>query len=347
MTSVVTVFSPLDEALQLGAYSWSPWTVAQAVRLGVEIPSYRRAAAAFGELLHLPLSKSRLQQLVQEAGQALVTQEAEEAAAMVRVPSKEEVVVWREVPEPDSEIMNVSSDGVFIRLRHEGWKEVKTVAISAVETRIEPVSGAVEAQLTHHSYRAGLWEATTFANHLWLEASRRGLEKAKLVVSVNDGAVWIWAVVFMCFARCVQILDWWHAVQYLWTIASMAFGEGTPAATAWVNDQKHFLAQSNLRQVLHNVRQLYPRGQPLPDSVRRAVLYLFTNRWRMRYREFRQAGCPIGSGTVESACKVVVQQPMKQAGMQWSRAGAQAMLALRCALLSDRWLLVQPADTVV
>jgi hypothetical protein len=343
VTSVVTVFFPLDEALALGAYSWSPWTVAQAVRLGVEIPSYRRAAATFGELLHLPLSKSRLQQLVQEAGQALVEQEAAEAEAMVHVPSKEEVVVWRAVPEPDSEIMNVSSDGVFIRLRNEGWKEVKTVAISAVEAGVNPASGAVEAHLTRHSYRAGLWEATTFANHLWVEASRRGLEKARLVVSVNDGAAWIWAMVLMCFARCVQILDWWHAVQYLWTIAGVACGEGTPAAAAWVDHQKHLLAQSNLRHVLHNVRLLYPRHQPLPDPVRKAVLYLFANRWRMRYREFRQAGCPIGSGTVESACKVVVQQRMKQAGMQWSRAGAQAMLALRCALLSGRWLPLLPA----
>jgi hypothetical protein len=34
---------------------------------------------------------------------------------------------------------------------------------------------------------------------------------------------------------------------------------------------------------------------------------------------------------------VVVQERMKQAGMRWSREGAQAMLALRCVLLSERW----------
>jgi hypothetical protein len=143
----------------------------------------------------------------------------------------------------------------------------------------------------------------------------------------------------------VQILDWWHAVQYLWTIAGVTFGEGTPDATIWVNRQKQLLAQSNLRLVLHNLRLLYPRGQPLPDPVRKAVLYLFAHRWRMRSREFRLAGCPIGRGTVESACKVVVQQRMKQAGMQWSRTGAQAILALRCALLSDRASLLSPART--
>lgn len=337
MTSVVTVFSPLDEALQLGGHSWSPATVAQALRLGVEIASYRRAAAAFRDLTHLPLAKSSLQQLVQEYGQVLVSQEAAEAEAMVRVPSREEEVVWRQVPEPDSEIMNVSSDGVLIRLRNEGWKEVKTVAISAVEPALNDDTGEVEVQLTRHSYRAGLWEAATCANHLWAEAERRGVAKAKLVVSVNDGAAWIWAMIFMCFARCVQILDWWHAVQYLWLIAAPALGQGTPAAADWVKQQKRLLAQSNLRQVLHNVRHLYPRGQPLPEAVTKAVLYLFRHRWRMRYREFRQAGCPIGSGTVESACKVVVQQRMKQAGMRWSRTGAEAMLALRCALLSERW----------
>ena len=65
------------------------------------------------------------------------------------------------------------------------------------------------------------------------------------------------------------------------------------------------------------------------------MLYLFHNRWRMRYDLLREAGYPIGSGTVESACKHVVQQRLKQSGMRWSRIGAQAMLALRSTLLSQ------------
>jgi hypothetical protein len=344
VTSAVTVFFPLDEALQLGAHSLSPATAAQALRLGVEIPSYRRAVESFCALTHLPLSKSALHRLVNETGQTLAAQQAEEAAAMVRAPSKEEVVVWREVPEPDAPIMNVSSDGVLIHLRHEGWKEVKGVAISAVEAAVDATNGECEVHLTRHSYRAGLWDAATFANHLWAESGRRGLEKAKRIVSVNDGAAWIWSIIFMCFARCIQILDWWHAVERLWTIAFAHFGENSPQATLWhpggTRQQKRLLAHSNLRQVMHNIRQLYPRGQPPPETVGRAIAYLFHHRWRMRYREFRLAGCPIGSGTIESACKVVVQQRMKQAGMRWSRSGAQAMLALRSTLLSQRWSLV-------
>jgi uncharacterized protein (DUF2267 family) len=313
------------------------------LRLAVEIPSYQRAAEVFRDLTHLALSKSTLQRLTTQAGQQVAAQLEEEAQAMVRIPSKEEVVVWRQTPEPDSPMMNVSSDGVLIRIRGEGFKEVKTVAVSAVEQVTDAQTGETTVHLTRHSYRAGVWEAPTFANHLWAEACRRGVEKAKRVVSVNDGAAWIWAIVFMCFAHCCQILDWYHATQRLWAIAAAYFGDDQAAATAWVEAQKALLAQSQLLQVVQNIRRLYPRGQPCPEPVTKALRYLFHNRWRMRYREFRQAGCPIGSGVIESACKVVVQARMKQAGMQWSRTGAPAMLALRSVLLSDRWALVEAA----
>jgi hypothetical protein len=51
------------------------------------------AVESFCALTHLTLSKSALQRLVNETGQALVAQQAEEAAAVVRVPRKEEAVV--------------------------------------------------------------------------------------------------------------------------------------------------------------------------------------------------------------------------------------------------------------
>jgi len=47
-------------------------------------------------------------------------------------------------------------------------------------------------------------------------------------------------------------------------------------------------------------------------------------------------GLMIGSGPVESACKVVVGQRLKQAGMRWTREGADAILALRTAVLSGQ-----------
>ena len=161
-------------------------------------------------------------------------------------------------------------------------------------------------------------------------------EKADYLSSVNDGAAWIWNIVRMCYGNCVEILDWWHAVEKLWLIAQHTFEPDSEQTTAWVCAQKQLLIAGNLRHILRHIRLRYPKHQPLPDPVHKAILYLFHNRWRLRYHLFRKAGYPIGSGTVESACKLVVQQRLKQSGMRWSRNGAQAMLALRSTLLSPR-----------
>ena len=52
---------------------------------------------------------------------------------------------------------------------------------------------------------------------------------------------------------------------------------------------------------------------------------------------FRETAYPIGRDTVESVCKLVMQERMKQAGMRWSRDGAPTMLALRSVLLGEQW----------
>lgn len=284
---------------------------------------------------------------MQEYGGELVKQQAAEAEATVKSPSTvSEGEAWRAVPEPDSEVMSVSMDGAMINVRGEGWKEVKTVAVSAVEVvdegEADQTPGESRVRLSRHSYRSGLWDAAGFANQQWAEATRRGLEKAKQIVSVNDGALWIWAIVAMCYTPCVEILDWWHAVEKLWLIAHVLFGEENEVGKAWVAKQKDSLWAGQLRPLFRYIRQRYPCGEPLPDGLRQALGYFLTNRRRMRYRQFRQAGYPVGSGAVESACKVVVQGRMKDGGMIWSRNGAQTMLALRSTILSDRWHTVWP-----
>ena len=328
-------FFPLDHRLQLiEQSSWSPETIGQALRLCSEIP-YARAAKLFQALTHVSMSKNSMQRLAQAYGGRLAAQQTQEAQAMVQIPSKETEVVWRERVEPTSEVMNISMDGAMVNIREEGWKEVKLVAVSAVRHRRDVEAGSAVAYLSDHSYRAGLWDATEFGKQQWAEACRRGVDNASYLSSVNDGAAWIWNIVRMCYGNCVEIIDWWHAVEKLWLIAQHRFDTESKEAANWVSAQKQHLIAGRMRTLLRHIRLLYPKGDPMPDDVRNAVRYLFHNRKRMRYRLFRKAGYPIGSGTVESACKHVVQQRLKQSGMRWSRSGAQAMLALRSTLLSQ------------
>lgn len=312
-----------------------------AVRQGVEIPSYARGASNFTDLTGVPISESALQRLTMKYGEAMVQMQEQEAEAMVRVPKDEEGVVWREIPQPDSDVMAVSADGVLIHTREEGWKEVKVMSVSAVCSAVCPhepqADDAQTPRLEKHSYRAGLWEAKTFTHHYWAESYLRGVEKAKQIVCISDGAAWIWNMVFVCFPRRIEVLDWWHMLQYLWLLVGEVMDTSSPQAVAWIEAQKRNLAHSQHRLLVRGIRTLYPRHSPLPDTVHKALEYLWHHRRRMDYAAYREAGLPIGSGTIESAAKTVVQQRMKQAGMRWSRRGAQAMLALRASLLSNRW----------
>jgi len=70
----------------------------------------------------------------------------------------------------------------------------------------------------------------------------------------------------------------------------------------------------------------------------RESAYFEKNRSRMNYPEYRRRGLPIGSGTVESACKNVIGERMKQGGMTWSPTGADGMIQIRCSQESDRFL---------
>ena len=80
-----------------------------------------------------------------------------------------------------------------------------------------------------------------------------------------------------------------------------------------------------------------PRGLDEKKVVRTAIEYFELNRERMRYGKFRQAGLFTGSGVIEAGCKTVIGGRLKQSGMWWTVRGANAIISLRCSLLSNRY----------
>ena len=56
---------------------------------------------------------------------------------MVKAPAKEGAIPSRQMPQPDSEEMALSIDGAMVNIRGEGWEEVKTVCVSAVDRETE------------------------------------------------------------------------------------------------------------------------------------------------------------------------------------------------------------------
>ena len=78
-------------------------------------------------------------------------------------------------------------------------------------------------------------------------------------------------------------------------------------------------------------------GRRRPGAVAACIRYYEANRDRMRYDPCRTRGLPVGSGIVESVCKRIVGSRLKGAGRHWSKAGANAVLAIKCCFENRRW----------
>ena len=149
---------------------------------------------------------------------------------------------------------------------------------------------------------------------LYREAVARGIDPAEeLVVCLGDGAPANWSQFGLHFPNRVEVLDWYHAVEHLWAAARDRWGEDSARVEAWMEARKEELWEGEVAAVLTALRA--GKGES-------EVHYFETNRHRMRCAEFRAQGYPIGSGTVESACKRVIGARLKQAG-RWTKMGAQ------------------------
>lgn len=85
------------------------------------------------------------------------------------------------------------------------------------------------------------------------------------------------------------------------------------------------------------MKRARPRDLAAREELRKAIGYFQTNIERMRYVQFRRRGVFVGSGVVEAGCKIIMGRRLKQSGMRWTVRGANAIIALRCCQVSDRW----------
>ena len=242
---------------------------------------------------------------------------------------------------PISDRASISSDGVMILVRQEGWKEVKVTAISQVEVRSAGERTVQTGRrgddplihLHHSSYQAGLWDADTMAKYQYAEGLRRGLQNCPILSSANDAAGWIDRITTANFPGIVSVVDWTHAAQRVWAAANAAFDQNSPATQPWVDARLDALWSGKALDVASAIAALN-----LDTTVaHQAQGYFESYHLRMNYPAFRSAGYPIGSGAVEGANRSVVQQRMKCPGQGWCRHNAQSVLAALCELHSDRF----------
>jgi hypothetical protein len=283
---------------------------------------FAHAARELGWLSRAPdgvlVSESVAERLTEAAGAAYV---AEQTAAV-------EALEHRPTPEPAGPaVLQVSADGAMVSLVGKRWVEAKTLAIGTV---VRAADGTARARdLSYFSRRA---EHTAFRRLALVETYRRGVGTAPVVVAVMDGADWLQRFIDFHRPDAIRILDFPHAVEYLTRASHEAFGSGTAATSEWIAAQAHALKHDGPEPVLAALRALPPGEQR--DT---ALGYLEPRLAQLQYPAFRAAGYPIGSGIVESANKVVVEDRLKGSGMHWAPEHVDPLLALRTVVCADRW----------
>lgn len=316
-------FSPLDAELGLSPSHYSPQLLGLLARLGTSM-SFRQAATVLLAFSGVRVSASTAQRQTQAAGGRLLQAQAQEAAQVQAGAPPTNA-------QPISGTLLLSVDGAMVSLRGKQWAEVRTMAVGEVQSKAQQ-DGQVVAHTTSLSYYSRLCNAEQFSEQVWTELARRGIEQAARVVSVNDGAEWIQGLLDLNWVDAVRILDYSHAAQHLAGAGSAVLGEGSAAFTQWYAQQGEELKHGDAATVIAALRQL---GNG--SAVNEAVNYLEKRVGQMAYAKYQAQGYPIGSGSVESANKLVVEARLKGAGMHWARANVNPMLSLRNAECSGNW----------
>ena len=150
---------------------------------------------------------------------------------------------------------------------------------------------------------------------------------------LGDGATWIWNLADEHCPDAVQIVDRFHAKQHLSDVAKSIYGAGSDLGAQWARARHDDLDGGDLDAVLTALRGHAPHD----DAARKCIDDVERNRARMDYPAFRAAGLCTSTGVVEAGCKVAIGTRCKRAGMHWTVAGADAIIALRCCKLSGRF----------
>jgi hypothetical protein len=316
-------FSPLDEQLGLLPGRWSP-RLHQIVALLGTLAPFGQVPDLLGLISQVTISRSSVRRVTETAGAALAAvEEAEAERVRHTLPPA--------VPGPRRQ--QVSVDGAMVPIVGGEWREVKTLVIGDLDA-----GGAGHAG--QWSYIARVADLDRFAELATGELHRRGTFAAREVVAVADGALWCQQFYAYHLPGAIRILDFPHAAEHLSRAAQACFGPG-PDAQEWSRTQRARLLTGEAAAVMQAVTELPVTQAPNPSEaysvMRQVSAYLQDRLPQLAYADFVAQGYPIGSGAVESANKRVVEARLKGAGMHWTVANANAVLALRGVLCGQRW----------
>ena len=323
----------VDRELGLPKDKWLPIVLELACALGVssEFPNSHRL---FQRWTDLDLTEKTLANQVEYTGNILQTEEFSSSTKSQEITKFESISSIKENPD----LLYVGVDGVMTPLNQkQGYKEAKVGVIfwSKDHQKVKGKRGLIRQR----EYVATLQSRLEFRKRVAQLYKQVAGSKIINTVVIGDGAHWIWTMASKQFPGSIEILDFFHLSEYVWAVAKAAYPQQEQQQKDWVKTQQQLLKKSQWKTVIQNSQNLKRNKKSRIEAITNLERYLTNNQSRIDYQSYLKAGLMIGSGVVESSNRRVVTQRLKPAGMHWSKNGAEGVMALRAAYLSNshRW----------
>jgi hypothetical protein len=325
---------PLDEELGLRPNGMSAELERLAGMVGVQM-AFGKGSQVFAELTLISLSDQALDKAAQAYGEEIEQMEGE---WQVEARAGEALLRWQREASPPLRLYG-ALDGTMVHTRGEEehpWRELKIG--SWFEARGRPPKrpdGDWRIEAYHVSHYTDICPAQEFGELTWASGVQRNAQLARELIFLGDGAEWIWNLVEEHFPQATQIVDWFHACQYLTSVAQVV-SRDDEERHRWLEQVRSDLWEGRFDAVIAACQtQVNAKGEE--DPAAKAVTYFANNRHRMDYPTYRAQGYQIGSGTVESAAKQIGTQRMKVPGARWNLPSARRVAKARAAFLSGQW----------
>jgi hypothetical protein len=190
---------------------------------------------------------------------------------------------------------------------------------------------------------SSLAKSKIFGGQMAREAKRRRFYEAQAKAFLGDGLPWNWSIWKKHFSDFTPILDFIHVLSYLFVAAKAVHAVASDAWDQYLTWMRGCW-RGEVTQVLEELRHWQTKlGSPPEDAsetdpraiLAKTITYLENNQPRMHYPEYRQQGFPITTAWMESLVKEINYR-VKGTEMFWNDPeGAEAILQVRAAALSD------------
>ena len=226
--------------------------------------------------------------------------------------------------------IGISLDGACMYISGDGYRQAMVGSISLYDFNGERL-------YTRYTSMSPEYGKNRF--HAVFERDIKSIKRLypkAIYVGIADGAADNWT--FLKKYVQIQILDYFHATEYLSDASKAAFKKPFEAKE-WFENAKHKLRkeEKGAKKLTKEMNLFLSKriSNNKKEIIEDAIKYFSNHLHLMDYQQYKKDNLPIGSGVIEAACKTIVKQRMCQSGMKWKDKGAKTVLTLRCINESD------------